>query len=169
MAFSASQLLSLPCSEPKLHPRPEERWIPPSPSSRQRLAEAPSSKSPRMSRIDFPSIMKGQWAQCEDSSTHRSPQSPPLAHLGHQHLPERVVVNVRVLNVPKHTKEDLSLVRDNRWKEAGGHGKWGEETGRRGHPQVKRTSGRCMKSSAEGRTRLCLPLPPAAERAWQAT
>ena len=66
-------------------------------------------------------------------------------------LQERVMVNVTVLKVPQHTREGLSLIRDERWKEAGGQSKWEKEAGITGHPQVRRTSGRCMKWSVEER------------------
>lgn len=62
------------------------------------------------------------------------------------------MVNITVLKVPQHARDGLSLITDERWKEAGGQSKWGKETGITGHPQVRRTSRRCMRWSAEERT-----------------
>jgi len=46
-------------------------------------------------------------------------------------LQERVMVNVTVLKVPQHTREGLSLIRDERWKEAGRQSKWEKEAERK--------------------------------------
>lgn len=56
-----------------------------------------------------------------------------------------------MVKVPQHTREGLSLIRDERWKEAGRQSKWEKEAGITGHPQVRRTSRRCMKWSVEER------------------
>ena len=67
-------------------------------------------------------------------------------------LQERVMVNVTIVKVSWHSREGLSLIRDERWKEEGGQSKWEKGTGITGHPWVRRTSGRCMKWSIGERT-----------------
>ena len=59
---------------------------------------------------------------------------------------------ITIVHTSENHQSSQEEVRKERWKEAGGQSKWGKETGITGHPQVRRTSRRCMKWSVEERT-----------------